>query len=119
MFGSKKKKKDYEITLIDFDGGIEKYIDTFGDQNCFYIPIKLYRRNADSLIQVKMAGIEPTISDIESMINMIPIVILNKIIDALKSITNSDNIIIWIAAQNTSSKDAVLLSINKLDIIIS
>ena len=119
MFGKKNKAKDYEITIIDFDGGIEKYIDVFGDQNCFYIPIKLYRRSADSLIQVKMEGLTPEISVIEKMINRVPGPIRNMIIDTIKTATNSDHIIIWVAAQRTSSKDAVRLSINNLDIIIS
>ena len=117
MFG--KKKKDYEITYIDFNGGIEKYIDTFGDSNCFYIPIKLYRRSADSLIQVKMEGLNPEISVIEKMINYIPSAIRNLLIDTLKTATKSDSIIIWIAAQKTSSDEAVRLSFNNLDIIIS
>lgn len=111
-------KKKYTIDKISFSS-INEYINNISDELLLYIPIKLYRRHMNSLIQVGIPYIDRK-EKVEKMIEKIPSPVINTFAKWLSSLGDG-KLLIWIIAESNNPTSATRININsgKIEIIIT
>ena len=111
-------KRNYKIDEIHFSS-IYEYIDSISNEVLFYVPIKLYRRHLDSLIQVGIPDIN-TRTKVANMLCMIPPIVINLATKWLNTM-NKGKMIVWVIAENNNPTSGTRVNINhgQIEVIIT